>query len=155
MLCELYSVLCFFFFFMQKTAYEMRISDWSSDVCSSDLGCIGIYDATAGYRREAELEAYAIGPHEMVLLSDGRTLAVANGGIQTHPARRREKLNIDTMQPSLAYIDAESGALLHDHRLQPALHPASIRPIAATAGATVGVVLTAERPRHPIENGQE
>src|SRR3546814_2411992 len=31
-------VLCYlFFFFKQKTAYEMRISDWSSDVCSSDL----------------------------------------------------------------------------------------------------------------------
>src|SRR3546814_21061298 len=31
-------MLCFFFFFFkQKTAYEMRISDWSSDVCSSDL----------------------------------------------------------------------------------------------------------------------
>src|SRR3546814_3316772 len=30
-------VYCFFFFFKQKTAYEMRISDWSSDVCSSDL----------------------------------------------------------------------------------------------------------------------
>src|SRR3546814_2708683 len=30
-------VLFFVFFFKQKTAYEMRISDWSSDVCSSDL----------------------------------------------------------------------------------------------------------------------
>src|SRR3546814_10862892 len=30
-----------FFFFKQKTAYEMRISDWSSDVCSSDLRCLG------------------------------------------------------------------------------------------------------------------
>src|SRR3546814_19087203 len=29
--------MCFFCFFKQKTAYEMRISDWSSDVCSSDL----------------------------------------------------------------------------------------------------------------------
>src|SRR3546814_19749869 len=29
--------VCIFFFFKQKTAYEMRISDWSSDVCSSDL----------------------------------------------------------------------------------------------------------------------
>src|SRR3546814_2173139 len=28
------------FFFKQKTAYEMRISDWSSDVCSSDLGLV-------------------------------------------------------------------------------------------------------------------
>src|SRR3546814_9566930 len=34
MLLVLYSV---FFFFKQKTAYDMRISDWSSDVCSSDL----------------------------------------------------------------------------------------------------------------------
>src|SRR3546814_3440161 len=39
---EFLVVLCvcwyvFFFFFKQKTAYEMRISDWSSDVCSSDL----------------------------------------------------------------------------------------------------------------------
>src|SRR3546814_5487248 len=32
-------ILCIFFF-KQKTAYEMRISDWSSDVCSSDLGAI-------------------------------------------------------------------------------------------------------------------
>src|SRR3546814_16827401 len=31
------SSLCSFFFFKQKTAYELRISDWSSDVCSSDL----------------------------------------------------------------------------------------------------------------------
>src|SRR3546814_15123642 len=32
-----FGVRLFFFFFKQKTAYEMRISDWSSDVCSSDL----------------------------------------------------------------------------------------------------------------------
>src|SRR3546814_2352120 len=41
-MCGLFSlfvvfVVLFFFFFKQKTAYEMRISDWSSDVCSSDL----------------------------------------------------------------------------------------------------------------------
>src|SRR3546814_7776743 len=41
--CELVSISVYvlvsdcFFFFKQKTAYEMRISDWSSDVCSSDL----------------------------------------------------------------------------------------------------------------------
>src|SRR3546814_7661319 len=40
MLRVLYMYMCsigYFFFFKQKTAYEMRISDWSSDVCSSDL----------------------------------------------------------------------------------------------------------------------
>src|SRR3546814_4204930 len=44
------------FFFKQKTAYEMRISDWSSDVCSSDL---------AGNRRESQsrpLRSLEIGP---------------------------------------------------------------------------------------------
>src|SRR3546814_15681338 len=49
--------MCVFFFFKQKTAYEMRISDWSSDVCSSDLdvrveqellGHVGGGDARAG-----------------------------------------------------------------------------------------------------------
>src|SRR3546814_6858002 len=44
----MYLVLCLFFFFKQKTAYEMRISDWSSDVCSSDL---------ADEARQAALEA--------------------------------------------------------------------------------------------------
>src|SRR3546814_9839166 len=41
-----------FFFFKQKTAYELRISDWSSDVCSSDLFRIKIggKDCTAPYR---------------------------------------------------------------------------------------------------------
>src|SRR3546814_1105892 len=34
---EVYYLFCLVFFFKQKTAYEMRISDWSSDVCSSDL----------------------------------------------------------------------------------------------------------------------
>src|SRR3546814_13535848 len=43
-------VVLFFFLFKQKTAYEMRISDWSSDVCSSDLGRVagGIEDAHVG-----------------------------------------------------------------------------------------------------------
>src|SRR3546814_5715575 len=36
--CVWYVHYLYFFFFKQKTAYEMRISDWSSDVCSSDLG---------------------------------------------------------------------------------------------------------------------
>src|SRR3546814_7921338 len=40
--CDFYCVVIYYcvFFFKQKTAYEMRISDWSSDVCSSDLAVI-------------------------------------------------------------------------------------------------------------------
>src|SRR3546814_6998805 len=40
-----------FFFFKQKTAYEMRISDWSSDVCSSDLELSGISLGNLCHRR--------------------------------------------------------------------------------------------------------
>src|SRR3546814_7594198 len=51
---------CGFFFFKQKTAYEMRISDWSSDVCSSDLdggtACI-FTDITELKAREQDLIA--------------------------------------------------------------------------------------------------
>src|SRR3546814_4126443 len=54
------SLLFFMFFFKQKTAYEMRISDWSSDVCSSDLQHRGIEAAAvSGQFGIAEVEADA------------------------------------------------------------------------------------------------
>src|SRR3546814_3513269 len=46
----------YFFFFKQKTAYEMRISDWSSDVCSSDL--------TMRNEQNVPLKVYWIHGHE-------------------------------------------------------------------------------------------
>src|SRR3546814_12175214 len=52
------------FFFKQKTAYEMRISDWSSDVCSSDLGGVG------GFYGAKLAEA----GHDVVLIARGRHL---------------------------------------------------------------------------------
>src|SRR3546814_4721708 len=51
-LCVLLSV---FFFFKQKTAYEMRISDWSSDVCSYDLVGGYVHDVTLRCEREHAL----------------------------------------------------------------------------------------------------
>src|SRR3546814_2943129 len=45
-----------FFFFKQKTAYEMRISDWSSDVCSSDLPGPHQAGALVGQRRQFDLQ---------------------------------------------------------------------------------------------------
>src|SRR3546814_10325487 len=62
-----------FFFFKQKTAYEMSISDWSSDVCSSDPGDSDLKDCVVdhgAYERTqfAEL-AGAIKPHIAVVLS--------------------------------------------------------------------------------------
>src|SRR3546814_8618814 len=48
---------CVFFFFKQKTAYEMRISDWSSDVCSSDLPAAPAAKASAPKKAAAKTEA--------------------------------------------------------------------------------------------------
>src|SRR3546814_10183375 len=52
----------FVFFFKQKTAYEMRISDWSSDVCSSDLGELGylVLPMAAGFFLIAPLIAVGL-----------------------------------------------------------------------------------------------
>src|SRR3546814_8472626 len=49
-LCIIYNDYGVFLFFKQKTAYEMRISDWSSDVCSSDLfkKCAACHTITPG-----------------------------------------------------------------------------------------------------------
>src|SRR3546814_18472456 len=49
--------VCFVFFFKQKTAYEMRISDWSSDVCSSDLQTLA--DIIIGVAEDFEPDALA------------------------------------------------------------------------------------------------
>src|SRR3546814_12852028 len=48
-----------FCFFKQKTAYEMRISDWSSDVCSSDLRCTELPVLCAGKLRVVHAMGYA------------------------------------------------------------------------------------------------
>src|SRR3546814_2638621 len=66
--------LCCFFFFKQKTAYEMRMSDWSSDVCSSDLrhqqgfGARGHRDAMAcaGVRAQRRFQLFDFGAHDVL-----------------------------------------------------------------------------------------
>src|SRR3546814_5275105 len=56
------SVLLFaVFFFKQKTAYEMRISDWSSDVCSSDLKRFGDVIVGAEFQPDHAIHRIALG----------------------------------------------------------------------------------------------
>src|SRR3546814_3657810 len=68
--------MCFFFFFKQKTAYEMRISDWSSDVCSSDLlghlneAAIRLADQPGGRAFERDLARRHRPRPELVLEAD-------------------------------------------------------------------------------------
>src|SRR3546814_3312503 len=53
-------------FFKQKTAYEMRISDWSSDVCSSDLPIDGKGPIVSDQRSRVEVKAPGIIPRKSV-----------------------------------------------------------------------------------------
>src|SRR3546814_7128347 len=48
--------LVLFFYFKQKTAYDMRISDWSSDVCSSDLGSPAAFGEVRGKSAERPVD---------------------------------------------------------------------------------------------------
>src|SRR3546814_1340194 len=75
------AVSVYFFFFKQKTAYEMRISDWSSDVCSSDLRAASLRQARPVTRRPP---ARATGDGSWHLSLDG----AHGGGAQQFVAQR-------------------------------------------------------------------
>ena len=111
-----------------------------------ERGVIGVYDAHDGYARVGEFASHGIGPHEIGLFSDGTTLAVANGGISTHPDLPGVKLNAPTMAPSLCYVDRRDGGLLREYRLDRALHRLSIRHLAVGMDDTVAVAMQYEGP---------
>ena len=92
----------------------------------------------------AEFDSGGIGPHELLWMRDGRTLAVANGGILTHPDQPRRKLNLDAMQPNLSLIDAASGRL--QDQAQALDSQASIRHLALTAHDEVVAAMQYEGP---------
>ena len=96
-------------------------------------GVIGVYE-TGAYRRIGEFPTYGTGPHEMLLMPDGHTFAVANGGIETHPDFGRVELNLETMDPSIAFIDRRDGRLIGQLRLGAGLHQLSIRHMAVDGG---------------------
>jgi uncharacterized protein len=100
-------------------------------------GVIGVRDATNGYKQIGELAGHGVGPHDVALLSDGRTSVIANGGILTHPDSYRDELNLNIMQPSLVYADLETGDLSEQHKLGPEMHQLSIRHLAVAQNDTV------------------
>src|SRR3546814_3596376 len=65
------------FFFKQKTAYEMRISDWSSDACSSDLRSLARQTAAAG-EAQAQLLTARIGVKDFILTGSEESVRLVN-----------------------------------------------------------------------------
>ncbi len=109
-------------------------------------GVIGVWDAAAGYVRAGEIDAHGIGPHDLALAHDGRTLAIANGGLLTHPDSGRAKLNLADMEPSLAVVDPATGESLRRLVLPRDLHQLSIRHLAVASDGTIGFGMQHEGP---------
>lgn len=110
----------------------------------SSAGVIGIWDVDAGYARAGEIASNGIGPHDLRLMPDGRTLVVANGGIATDPTDRT-KLNVDTMRPNMSYLGFDA-QMLEQVELEPALGQNSIRHLAVRADGLVGFAMQWEGP---------
>lgn len=106
-----------------------------NDLDSLD-GVIGIHDAQAGFARLGEVAAGGIGPHQIALGPDGRSLIVAIGGIATHPDYGREKLNLPDMRPALVRLDPRTGAR-ERAALRPDWHQLGLRHIAVAGRAVV------------------
>jgi hypothetical protein len=101
----------------------------SEQVAETSEGVVGLWDAADGFRRMGEVPTGGLGPHEVRLLPDGRTLLVANGGIATDPGDRT-KLNLATMRPSLATLDPLGGGAAEVTELDAGLRRLSIRHLA-------------------------
>lgn len=94
-------------------------------------GVVGVYDVSGHLpKRIGEISSFGLGPHDIALSSDGRTLVIANGGIETHPDMGRKKLNLATMAPSIAFVDVQTGDLARQHELDRSLHQVSLRHMA-------------------------
>lgn len=97
-------------------------------------GNIAIYDSNSLVRL-GDIPLQGVGPHEIKLMPDGKTLAVALGGIRTHPNHERKKLNLDSMQSALLYVDVNDGKELA--RFLPSQRQMSIRHLDVNATGLV------------------
>src|SRR3546814_871644 len=84
----------FFFCFKQKTAYEMRISDWSSDVCSSDLKVMRMWEAIETYmQRKQPLIVIAGADYGQGSSRDWAAKAVRLAGVEAIVAEGFERIH--------------------------------------------------------------
>ena len=116
----------------------------------ANRGVIGLYDARDGYRRIGEYSTFGIGTHDLSVSDDGSMLIAANGGIETHPDFGRTKLNLDHMEPSLALIDAATGALIERHTLPEKLRRLSTRHVDLDEKGRIWFACQYEGPRNDL-----
>lgn len=106
-----------------------------------EAGRLAVFDVAAGFAPRAAYATGGIDPHELLVLDDGWTVAVANGGLSTDPSLPGEVLNLDEMDSSLALIDLRDGRLFARHRLPRSLRRLSLRHLALLPGGRIVVGL--------------
>lgn len=104
-------------------------------------GTIAVLDAQS-LERIDEFDTHGIGPHEVVLLPDGETLAIANGGLVTAPGGR-DPINLETMQSSLTHVDVATGTLRGTFTVPES--KASIRHLAVGSDGAIVAVMQIQR----------
>lgn len=107
----------------------------------SGVGLLGVYDADAGYSRLGEVSSGGLDPHDIRLIDGGRTLVVANGGVMTHPDAPKTVLNLDSMDPTLAYLDATNGKIRTAVHQAPAQRWLGVRHLAVGADDRVAIAM--------------
>src|SRR3546814_3146346 len=115
----MYSVIVGIFFVKQKTAYEMHISDWSSDVCSSDLLELAVADPDALAAKVRNAGALFLGRYTPEAIGD--YLAGPNHVLPTaRSARFSSGLSVLDFMKRSSLISCDAGALA-------AIGPAAVR----------------------------
>src|SRR3546814_13897294 len=118
-----------FFFFKQKTAYDMRISDWSSDVCSSDLRPLGLRAQLTPVDIGGQIVLKIMVAGHFVLLAalfvqpHPETAVLHKNVLDTHGERRadpRERIDHQPDYPAHAHTRRHT----HVHRNTPTPRPA-------------------------------
>ena len=102
-------------------------------------GRIGVYNVGPPFKRVDDFSSRGIGPHDILRWPGSDYLVVANGGIRTHPNTGREKLNLETMAPSVVLIDPMNGSLLAQARPPDGWRYVSIRHMDISTNGLVAI----------------
>lgn len=105
-----------------------------NDTSDPGRGVLGVYRLQGEQLlRSSELSTHGIGPHQLLWLPDGETLAVANGGIRTE-ADSRVDMNLDAMESSLVLLRRD-GSLISQEQLPQRMN--SVRHMAVASDGTL------------------
>jgi hypothetical protein len=116
---------------------DVRLFLTTENDIEAGRGLIGLRDARQGFRAVAEWPSGGVGPHDLALSADGRSILIANGGIDFSPTTGRARLNEGTIVSAIAIIDVATGRQTSEATLAEEHASLSIRHLVVLAGGSV------------------